>query len=1470
MRRSFKRTISMIMALLTLMSLMPSFAFAGEEAAVEKQAAEEEYIAFPEENAECNVHSHEYVPVDEIPATEESTGLTAHYVCTGCEKLFILENEEYLEIDPSVLIIPVLKISEDNSDSEEPTYSVATIEQPLENGLFENALNASKPVIVASGACGEKVNWSLSSSGKLTISGSGDMDDYDFHYDSPELDWNANPPIRQPWYDYRDMIVEVNVVQGVTSIGDYAFTGAYCLKKATIGDGLLVIGKYSFYCAWELSDLTLPDSVTHIGDSAFRSSRVTKDFKLPPNLVSIGHEAFMECNNITSLSFPTSLISVETDSFRDCSGILSLSVEYGNPVFYSKNDCILYKETNVLFKGCVASVVPEGTTRIGDYAFNGVLFAEFDIPEGITEIGEYAFNDCQWLKYIGIPQSVTSIGKGAFSSCYELNQIRLPGEIKIISERTFDNCQNLKYIWIPEKVEKIEKEAFGYCMSLSSICIPASVDYIDETAFTYCAGLQTIEVDENNSAYTACNNCLIKLETKELIRGGTVSEIPQGVVRICAYAFNGAKNLDDLLIPDSVTQICKNAFASCESLVSIYIPASIVEIGTGAFEYCRNIKYVSYGGTANEWQRVQIGVNNSYLLNAAIAYEGATVPKTCGANMTWELSEEGVLTISGTGMMDSYGYYYQSAPWAGYANRIKTVVVNSGVNSIGRYAFDDCSNLKTVSLPDGINSIEAYAFMGCVNLTSVMLPETLSNIGDSAFSGCTGLTEILIPKNVSYIGDCPFRGCTGLTSITVAEENQYYYSSQNCLINRTEKILIQGCSTSVIPNGVEIIGESAFRGCNSLTEINIPDGVKLVCDGAYYACQNATSLRFPESLESIGEVAFACCEGIKEVALPHNIKSIGSRAFKGWMGFDYLYVPGSLEYINDGAFEECLSLTNVEIEKGVETLGNFSFGYCINLKEIDIPASVSEIGTGAFIECEELSDIYYSGTKTQWNSIVINEWNDELSKATIHFGAKKYEVKYDPNGGSGYMDSQRFHYGTAQKLNANSFYKEGYVFAGWKLGSKTYSDGQSVKNLSSVDGGRVTLVAQWKPDKNYYGYSYNVCFNGNTANKGKMSNQKLNVGTAKALSSNAFIKTGYHFIGWALEPDGEVLFADRGKVRDLSIEYGCTAITLYAIWEKNIYNINFSGNGGKCYPAGLAKAITVYSQTLTYDVVTALTENGFERKGYVFVGWAKSASAKAALYSDCQSGVFNLSSTNKGYVTLYAVWSPIEYSIVYRLDGGVNGTANPESYNTTKAVTLKAPTRPGYSFAGWYDDGTGKKVSGIAKGSFGDKSFTAHWTVNTYNVKYNGNGGKGTALMVKGLQYGINPIIISQNAFNNNGYSFAGWNTKADCSGSAYMPEDVTDFDAKNKATVNLYAMWQYSVTLNPNGGLGEEKKINLLYNNPKVIDEASFQKEGYYLAGWNTNQAKASAGIKQYGLTAKLKNIGPGKVLYAVWKRTA
>ncbi len=804
-----------------------------------------------------------------------------------------------------------------------------------------------------------------SSTGTLTISGTGDMPDYN---------WENSP------FYYNSSIESIIVEDGVTSIGDEAFRGCTSLTRTTITDDVTSIGHHAFYECKSFAGIILPDS-----------------------LVSIGGWAFSNCESLTAITIPASVTSIEDGVFAYCDSLTGLFVDEDNPVYDSRNDCnaIIETETNTLVAGCENTIIPDSVTSIGSYAFNGnASLTEITVPDSVTSIGECAFYYCTRLTEITFSASVTSIDDGAFCGCSSLTDVYYGGTeeewnaieigemnddllntnvqfvepddgriylndavyytfdeetgtltiggtgdmpnyapqtspffnnssikdviiedgVTSIGAHAFEFCENLTSVTIPDSVTSIGYYAFEMCQSLKSITIPDGVTSIGEWAFSYCSGFKSITIPNSVTSigYYAFYYCT----------GLTSITIPNGVTRIDNSTFYGCKGLTNITIPDSVTIIDRSAFCYCTGLTSIRIPDGVTRIDLYAFYNCTSLKDVYYGGTEENWNATEINEHNESLLNANIHFTEPDDAKTYLNDTVYYTIDKitGTVTISGTGDMPNYEY--GESPF--YNNcSIRNVIIKDGVTSIGDCVFVECDSLTSITIPDSVTSIGNYAFLDCDSLKNITIPDSVTSIGELAFYFCYSLTNVTIPDSVTSIGDEAFGHCKRLTDI-------------------------------IIPANITSIGY--FVGCESLGSITIPASVTSIDAGAFEWCTSLKSITIPDSVTCIGAYAFYECHSLTEITIPNSVTSIGCSAFDG-----------------------CESLESITIPDGVTEIGSNTFDFCESLESITIPVSVTKIGNSAFDYCKSLTDVYYGGTEEEWNAIAIKSDNNYLLNANIHF-----------------------------------------------------------------------------------------------------------------------------------------------------------------------------------------------------------------------------------------------------------------------------------------------------------------------------------------------------------------------------------------------------------------------------------------------------------------------------------------------------
>ena len=281
-------------------------------------------------------------------------------------------------------------------------------------GKAASGLSQKAADLIDSGTCGEQATWELYQDGTLYIKGSGAMSDYSISSDANDTSFCS-----APWYaSHRSDIQTVIIEDGITRIGEHAFTYCSAMHSVSIPDSVTEIGAEAFAGCSSLESVTIPDGVTKIGSAAFESCGSLKSVTIPSSVTTIGEWAFFGCDSLESVTIPGSVTEIGDWAFSDCGSLKSVTI-------------------------------PDSVTTIGEQAFSGCDSLEsVTIPGSVTEIGDWAFSDCVFLKSVTIPDSVTTIGECAFSGCAFLESVTIQGSVTEIGKDAFFFCSALKSVTI--------------------------------------------------------------------------------------------------------------------------------------------------------------------------------------------------------------------------------------------------------------------------------------------------------------------------------------------------------------------------------------------------------------------------------------------------------------------------------------------------------------------------------------------------------------------------------------------------------------------------------------------------------------------------------------------------------------------------------------------------------------------------------------------------------------------------------------------------------------------------------------------------------------------------------------------------------------------------------------------------------------------------------------------------------------
>lgn len=227
------------------------------------------------------------------------------------------------------------------------------------------------------------------------------------------------------------------------------------------------------------------------------------------------------------------------------------------------------------------------------------------------------------------------------------------------------------------------------------------------------------------------------------------------------------------------------------------------------------------------------------------------------------------------------------------------------------------------------------------------------------------VNDVIIPDTldgypVTVIGDAAFRECESLISVVIPNG-----------IVKIGSRAFQNCRSLIsitIPETVSSIGSYAFYNCLSLNDIVIPDAVSRIEDMTFRNCGSLTNVNLPDTVSVIGDMAFRTCTSLTGIVLPSNLISIGQEAFAHCISLTNITLPNSVSELGSGVFQECTALFSVTLSNGMDVISNNMFAGCSSLTSMTIPDSISAIQMDAFRGCTSLTDVIIPDSVTQLDS----------------------------------------------------------------------------------------------------------------------------------------------------------------------------------------------------------------------------------------------------------------------------------------------------------------------------------------------------------------------------------------------------------------------------------------------------------------------------------------------------------------------
>ena len=627
----------------------------------------------------------------------------------------------------------------------------------------------------------------------------------------------------------------------VATIGEGAFEDCINLQSVTLGSGIETICWNLFNGCTSLASITIPSNVTYIEGYAFYGCSGLQTLTIGENVEFIEEQAFYGLVNLQTLYFNAIDCGIECDwTFGECGQNVAGGTEviFGNSVESIPSNLFYCSDTEKyenVYPNITKVTIGESVTYIGASAFddcfnlrkvNSDVDGECIIPDNVEFMDDCAFYDQEFTK-IAIGKNVvtmydcfggtTKLEKFVYNSSVSNDDYDLDLYISDWSSESAgleivigDDC-----VFVPADFAR-------EISALKKVTIGNSVTYLDDTAFYGCTNLEKL---------------IYNIATAQ-------SDFEYYGDDIFENSGSSTKGLE-VVIGDDCVYVPESFMQNNTTVKTITIGESVEDIGNCAFYGCINLEKLYF----NAAECGDLDVN--------IFYEAGQI-LTNGFEM---ICGENVERIP-----DSL--FYCNDVNDEYCAKLTKVTFGRGVLEIGESAFDDCYWLRKVNsvvdgkciIPDTVETICDYAFSDCP-FANIQIGINVKSIGNAVF----GVDYTYISNEYTYIQ-------SQLTKIRVNEDNEHFTSTDtdgsfvNAIISRgVDPTLVQGCSTTVIPDFVKVIAEHAFYGCNTLTSIVIPHGVTEIGDGAFDSCSSLKSISVPTTVTTVSTMAFYGCTALKEI-----------------------------------------------------------------------------------------------------------------------------------------------------------------------------------------------------------------------------------------------------------------------------------------------------------------------------------------------------------------------------------------------------------------------------------------------------------------------------------------------------------------------------------------------------------------------------------------------------------------------------
>ena len=803
---------------------------------------------------------------------------------------------------------------------------------PLTEGVSELF---TAPVTAQAAGSWDNCSWTLDSTGKLTITGSGICTPK--WYD----DSTAGAQAATQNYPVKDNITKVVIGSGITQICAYDGSDYYLYTDSSgYHSGFVNLVFHGFSYCKNLTSVSIPTSLKSLCEQCFYhcDSLTSVSFSGCTNLTVLPAHCFYMCPKLSSVTLPPDLKTIGDSCFNACKDLTGITL-------------------------------PESLNSIEQYAFGSSGLKSVTTKQYLDEIGYCAFAYCADLASVTFGSGLKKIGSNAFYDCDKLTSVTIPSSVETISQNAFCNCLALKTVTLNEGLKTIGKHAFYDCDNLLNVTVPASVTDVTEKAFGDCQRLASVKfLGKTTTIHDAKSTIYNSNETDCNYTGKIIGYQGSSANTYATKYSRTFEAIDE--VPTSGTCGTNLTWSYDKDTQELKIS------GTGAM--------TSFSTASSQpWYHY----TSNKLIRSIVVEEGVTSVGNYAFYGAHARFIELPVSLKSIGL---YGFAN---------NDIRSLAMPDSVTAIGNYAFYNCTLLSSVHISTGLTGLPYCSFCRCYALKTVTVPENITQLGNFAFGMDTALADIYIlnkactfhdagsaicntsPSNDTYEFTGKIHGYVNSTAKTYASKFGYRFetiqtdecgdtlkwaydsSTKTLTIRGTGEMFDFGPSNNYMP-------WSAFR--TDVEHLILPEGLTSIADCAFSDFDKLTTVDIPASVEQVGYGAFGDCAILESIY------------FHG-KGTQIYNSPGTIYSRNFSNIGSAFYGTIYgDINSGAQIYAN-NWGY--NFKPID-PAACGEFlrwsydastktltitGTGDMVDYSSSDDTPWAEYRTQIKIVVLPE-----------------------------------------------------------------------------------------------------------------------------------------------------------------------------------------------------------------------------------------------------------------------------------------------------------------------------------------------------------------------------------------------------------------------------------------------------------------------------------------------------------------